>query len=61
MDGVARRRFLTQMGLGLGVVTLGGSLTCWASAPAQPPPETVGNADPTIAAVMQRPPFAPTP
>ena len=29
--------------------------------PAQPPPETVGNADPTIAAVMQPPPFAPTP
>jgi hypothetical protein len=35
-DGVARRRFLTQMSLALGV-TLGGSLTWWASAPAQPP------------------------
>jgi Protein of unknown function with PCYCGC motif len=35
-DGMARRRFLTQMGLGLGVAAVGGSLAWWASAPAQP-------------------------
>jgi hypothetical protein len=28
-DGVARRRFLTEMGLGLGVAALGGSLAWW--------------------------------
>ena len=35
-DGMARRRFLTRMGLGLGVAALGGSLAWWASAPAEP-------------------------
>jgi hypothetical protein len=35
-SGAARRRFLTQMSLGLGVATLGGSLVWWASAPAEP-------------------------
>jgi Protein of unknown function with PCYCGC motif len=44
-DGVARRRFLTQMGLGLGVVTLGGSLTWSASAPAQPPQRKTPSGD----------------
>jgi uncharacterized protein with PCYCGC motif len=35
-DGIARRRFLTQMSLGLGVVALGGSFAWWGSAPAGP-------------------------
>jgi hypothetical protein len=35
-DGMARRRFLTQMSLGLGMTGLGGSLLWWASAPAAP-------------------------
>ena len=34
---LARRRFLQQMTLGLGVTALGGSLAWWASAPAEPP------------------------
>jgi hypothetical protein len=36
-DRSARRRFLQQMTLGLGVTALGGSLAWWASAPANPP------------------------
>jgi uncharacterized protein with PCYCGC motif len=43
-DGVARRRFLIQMSLALGV-TLGGPLTWWASAPAQPLQRKTPNGD----------------
>jgi hypothetical protein len=35
-DGMARRRFLTQMSLGLGVTALGGSFVWWAFASAAP-------------------------
>jgi hypothetical protein len=34
---IARRQFLQQMMLGLGVTAVGGSLAWWASAPAAPP------------------------
>jgi Protein of unknown function with PCYCGC motif len=44
-DGMARRRFLTQMGLGLGVATLGGSLAWWGSAPAEPPQRKTASGD----------------
>jgi hypothetical protein len=44
-DGMARRRFLTQMSLGLGVAALGGSLAWWASAPAEPPQRKTPSGD----------------
>jgi Protein of unknown function with PCYCGC motif len=39
-DRIARRRFLQQMTLGLGMTTFGGSLTWWASVPAAPQRKT---------------------
>jgi hypothetical protein len=35
-DGMARRGFLTQMGLGLGVAALGGSLAAYGLRPRSP-------------------------
>jgi hypothetical protein len=36
MTDLVRRRFLRQMGLGVGMAALGGSVVWWASAPAGP-------------------------
>jgi Protein of unknown function with PCYCGC motif len=44
-DGIARRRFLTQMSLGLGVAALGGSFAWWGSAPAEPPQRKTPSGD----------------
>jgi len=44
-DRIARRRFLTQMTLGLGVAAIGGSLAWWASAPAEPPQRRTPSGD----------------
>ena len=44
-DGMARRRFLTQMTFGLGVAALGGSLAWWASAAAKPPQRKTPSGD----------------
>jgi hypothetical protein len=35
-DGIARRRFLTQLACALSMTATGGSLAGWASAAAQP-------------------------
>jgi hypothetical protein len=45
IDGIARRRFLTQASLGLGVAALSGSLAWWASAPAEPPQRKTPSGD----------------
>ncbi len=44
-DGMARRRFLTQMSRGLGVAAFGGSLAWRASAPAEPPQRKTPSGD----------------
>jgi hypothetical protein len=44
-DGIARRRFLTQVSLGLGVAALGGSVAWWASAAAEPPQRKTASGD----------------
>ena len=44
-NGIARRRFLQQVTLGLGVTALGGSLAWWASTPAEPPQRKTPSGD----------------
>jgi hypothetical protein len=44
-DGIARRQFLQQMTLGLGVTATGGSLAWWVSAPAEPPQRKTASGD----------------
>jgi hypothetical protein len=44
-EDIARRRFLTQMSLGLGVAALGGSFVGWGSAPAGPPQHKTPSGD----------------
>jgi hypothetical protein len=44
-DRIARRRFLQQMTLGLGVSAVGGSLAWWATAPAEPPQRKTPSGD----------------
>jgi Protein of unknown function with PCYCGC motif len=44
-DWIARRRFLQQLTLGLGVTALGGSPAWWASAPAEPPQQKTPSGD----------------
>jgi hypothetical protein len=45
IDRIARRRFLQQMTLGLGVSAVGGSLAWWATAPAEPPQRKTPSGD----------------
>jgi hypothetical protein len=44
-DGIARRRFLTQLTCALSVTATGGSLAWWASAAAQPPQRKTPSGD----------------
>ena len=44
-DGIARRRFLSQLTCALSVTATGGSLAWWASAAAQPPPRKTPSGD----------------
>jgi Protein of unknown function with PCYCGC motif len=44
-DGIARRRFLSQLACALGVTATGGSLAWWASAAAQPPQRKTPSGD----------------
>jgi hypothetical protein len=44
-DGIARRRFLTQLTGALSVTATGGPLTWWASASAQPPQRKTPSGD----------------
>jgi hypothetical protein len=44
-DGIARRRFLTQLACALGLSAAGGSLAWWASAAAEPPQRKTPSGD----------------